>query len=212
MERSMKVIGFVLAVCAWPCLAGNVYRCPDGSFQDKPCGGGGVVVAKNKPPAQVGGDKVCSDAAQWAEQIAKQKAQGVKLEVLLDDIDTHSDSYEKKLAEKKFTVDAYKFESPAEAKVSVEAQCVTNRSIAAAAAAGVTAQRVEANAGSVAVRSAPAVDSAAERTARDQKCAQYKEELTSVQEQQRGHNSPSGMESLSKKRRGLEKKLWDLCG
>ena len=133
----------------------------------------------------------------------------MKLETLLDDIDTHSDSYEKKLAEKKFTVDAYKFESAAEAKVSVEAQCVTNKNIAAAAAA----QRVEANAGTVAARSAPAFDSAAaERTARDQKCAQYKEELTSVQEQQRGHNSPSSMDSLSKKRRGLEKKLWDLCG
>ena len=207
------ILGYALAVCALPCLAGNVYRCPDGSFQDKPCGGGGVVVAKNKTPAQVGADKVCSDAAQRAEQIAKQKAQGVKLEALLDDIDSHSDSYERKLAEKKFAVDAYKFESAAEAKVSVEAQCVTNKNIAAAAAAGAAAQRVEANAGTVAARSAPAFDSAAaERTARDQKCAQYKEELTSVQEQQRGHNSPSSMDSLSKKRRGLEKKLWDLCG
>ena len=132
----------------------------------------------------------------------------MKLEALLDDIDSHSDSYEKKLAEKKFTVDAYKFESPAEAKVSVEAQCVTNRSIAAAAAAGGAAQRIEANAGFVAARSAPAVDSAAaERSARDQKCAQYKEELTSVQEQQRGHNSPSGMESFSKKRRAREETL-----
>ena len=60
---------------------------------DKPCGGGGVVVAKNKPPAQVGADKVCS-MPRTAEQIAKQKAQGVKLEALLDEIDTHSDSYE----------------------------------------------------------------------------------------------------------------------
>jgi hypothetical protein len=140
------------------------------------------------------------------------QAQGVKLEALLDEIDTHSDSYEKRLAEKKFTDDAYKFETPAEAKVSVEAQCVTSRSMAAANASGVVLQRVEASVGTVAQRSTPAVDPAArERAARDRKCTQYREELTSVQEQQRGQNSPSGMESLSRKRRGIEKNIWDLC-
>jgi hypothetical protein len=35
----MRVLwGLILVSCAWPCVAGHVYRCPDGSFQDKPCG------------------------------------------------------------------------------------------------------------------------------------------------------------------------------
>ena len=211
-----SILGFVLVICAWPCLSGNVYRCPDGSFQDKPCGAGGVIVAKNRPPPQAGSDKACVEAGQRAEELAKLKLQGVKLEALLADIDSRSDGYDKKLEEKKLVVDAYKFGAPAEAKVSVEADCVAAKSKAAAtAAAGAVVQPPATGTGTASPERQAQVaadQSASERAARDRKCAQYKEDLTSVKEQQRGQNSVSSMESLNKRKRELEKKVWDSCG
>ena len=213
----MKVIlGFVLMICAWPCFAGHVYRCPDGSFQDKPCGDGGVVVAKNRPPPQAGSIKACVEAGQRAEEIAKLKGQSVKLEALLADIDTRSDGYDKKLEEKKFTVDAYKFGSPAEARVSVEAECVAGKNKAAVTATtGAVVQPPAAATGGPSAeqraQQAAADHSASERAARDRTCAQYKDELMSVKAQQREPNSPSRMDSLNKRKRDIEKKVSDSC-
>lgn len=214
-----SVVGLALLICAWPCFAGHVYRCPDGSFQDKPCGDGGVVVVKNRPPPQAGSDKACVEVAQRAEEVAKMKAQGVKVDAVLADIDNRSDGYEKKLQDKKFAVDAYKFGSPAEAKVSAEADCMAAKTKAAATAGNITDGGVRAPSTANSTQSAEqraqqmaAERSTSERAARERKCTQYKDDLSSVREQQRGQNSVSAMEGPNKRKRDLEKKIWDACG
>jgi hypothetical protein len=211
----MRVLwGLILVSCTWPCVAGHVYRCPDGSFQDKPCGEGGVVVAKNRPPPQAGGDKACVELGQRAEQVAKLKAQGVPLETVLADIDTKTDAYDKKLDEKKFTVDVYKLGSPTEARVGFEADCVAAKKKAATVPSATVIEQRSAGGGELSPERRAQLEAehkAQDQAIRDRKCSEYRTDLSELREKQRVGGSASRMESLTKKKRELEQNIADTC-
>ena len=44
------VLAALFALPAAPVVAANVYRCPDGSYADKPCGQGQKVVTTTRLP------------------------------------------------------------------------------------------------------------------------------------------------------------------
>lgn len=198
-----------------PAEAGKLYRCADGSYEDKPCMGG-KVVGSNRPAPRAEGDKACVETGKRAEQMAQARVDGVALEDVLADIDGTGESYERRLGQKKLAVQVYQSRSsPVEARVVAEADCVAAKSQAAPAA------RAEPIA-----PAAPAVpaDGAAERAAADarrraeadaarqRQCSEYRSQLSEVRARQRSQTSVQESDRLNAKRRELDRQIWEICG
>jgi hypothetical protein len=201
-----------------PVLAGKLYRCADGSFQDKPCvEGGGTVVGSNRRAPRAEGDKICVEAGKRAEQIAQSRVGGVALEQLLADIDAGNEPYERRLEQKKQAVQVYQDKSsPLEARVVAEADCVAGKSkavqapsAAAAVPAPSAAPRESGGGDAAAVEARRKADADA---ARRKKCDQYQAELAAVRSSQRDQVSIRDAERLNVKKRDLDQKVWETCG
>jgi hypothetical protein len=198
-------------------LAGKLYRCADGSFQDKPCvEGGGTVVGTNHSAPKVEGDKVCVEAGKRAEQIAQSRADGIPLEQLLADIDNRSDAYERRLEQKKLAVQVYQSKgSPLEARIIGEADCVAakgNASPAPSASAPAPATAVSREPTPTDQAAIEARRKADADAARRKQCEKYQSELAEVRRSQANQVSIKESERLSLKKRELDKKVWDTCG
>ena len=115
----------IASLLSAPCAAA-VYRCADGSFQDKPCdkGDGKVVtkrdtVGKARPP-----DDECATGGLEVLEIARARADGKTSDAMLAATDKSYLSYAKKLERKKLIVDVFrKSGTPQEIAVSFEAAC-----------------------------------------------------------------------------------------
>ena len=131
--RLLPVIAAALVATLPVISPAAVYRCPDGSFQDKPCDKGDSKVVnkrntagKPRPP-----DDVCAALGQQAGDIAKAKADGATSEKLLAEVDKEDVPYAKKLERKKLIVDVYqKTGTPQEMSIVFEADCVKSREAA----------------------------------------------------------------------------------
>ena len=221
MSRSVVRAALLIAcftLLPSPAVAGKLYRCADGSFQDKPCvEGGGTVVGSNRRAPRAEGDKICVEAGKRAEQIAQSRADGIALEQLLADIDAGNEPYEHRLQRKKEAVQVYQDKgSPLEARVVAEADCVAGKSKAVPAASA--AQAVPA--APATPREAGAADTAAAEArrkgdadaARRKQCEEYRTELAEVRSNQRSQVSVREADRLNSKKRELDKKIWDTCG
>jgi CO/xanthine dehydrogenase FAD-binding subunit len=117
--------------------AAKVYRCPDGSYADKPCGEGQrVVTTTRRYTAVPGEDKECVAMADDAEELANGKASGVTSAQALKRVEEAGLPYEQRTLRKKFVVKVYQTSgSPAEVRSLVEADCVSDKKAASKAAA-----------------------------------------------------------------------------
>jgi hypothetical protein len=193
-----------------------VYKCPDGTFQDKPCdkGEGRVVTKRNtvgkpKPP-----DDACAALGLEAGQIAKAKAEGATSAKLLSDVDAQELPYARKLEQKKLIVDVFqKTGSPQEVAITFEAECVKSRDAQKAArpAPDTDARRMP----GAAVGNAPQTDPAEEKKRaaeqRKRRCDDLKGQRDSVVAQQRSGGSVTTMDSLQAQRLAIDKKISAEC-
>ena len=131
-------IAVLLALLA-PAVTGAapVYRCPDGSYADKPCGADARVVTTTRRSSPEGGARrACIAVGQDAEQISRRKAGGASAAQLLTAVDNGPLSFEEKAARKKFVVTVFQTPgSPAEVRALAEADCVARTRAAEAAQA-----------------------------------------------------------------------------
>jgi len=214
--RAAALILLCVLACS-PALAGKLYRCADGSFQDKPCvEGGGTVVGSNRPAPRVEGDKACIEFSKRAEQIAQSRADGIALEQLLADIDSRNDPYERRLEQKKLVVQVYQSKaSPLEARVVAEADCVAVKSKAvpapsaaeSAPATGASREPGPTDQAAMAARRKADADAAQRK-----QCEKYQSELTELRRSQGNQTSIREAERLNQKKRELDKKVWEFCG
>ena len=213
MRRAAVLV--VIGLFVSPAFAGKLYRCSDGSYQDKPCGdGSGAVVGVNRPAPRADADRACVETGKRAESLAKSKATGVPLEDVLAQIDNRDEPYERRIEQKKFAVQVYQAKgSPTEARILFEAECVAARGkdvpvASPAAPAPLAAPRESSPREGAEVQ---AQRKAQEESARKAKCAEYQSALAEIRQAQRDPVSMSEADRLSKKKRELEKKIWDLC-
>lgn len=196
-----------------------VYRCPDGSFQDKPCdkGDSKVVTKRNtagkpKPP-----DDACAALGLDATQIAKARADGRTSEAMIGDVDKEEIPYAAKLARKKLIVDVYqKTGSPQEVGIIFEADCAKAREAARKQVPAQVPRQVAAPEGVYRADSTPDPAEAAKRAAEQQKtaaeakkrqCDELGARRDSVMARQRAGGSISAMESLNRSRQEIDRQI-----
>jgi hypothetical protein len=216
------VVAILLAAGAWMAAvpmaqAAKVYRCPDGSYADKPCGEGQRVVTTTKRYTAVPGeDKECVAMADDAEELASGKASGMTSAQALKRVDEAGLPYEQRTLRKKFVVKVYQTAgSPAEVRSLVEADCVSDKKAAAKTAAAEkaaadkaasdqaarAASTQTANAGTAAPAGAPAKS----------QCDELKRTLAALRNRQRDGGADADMEQMKGDQRDTEKQLAGLC-
>ncbi len=132
MRIPLLVTGALILACSHVASAA-VYRCADGSFQDKPCdkGDGKVISKRNTAGKPRPPDDVCVALGLDAAQIAKTRADGGTSEAQIIGVDKEGISSAEKLARKKLIVDVYqKTGTPQEIGIIFEADCVKAREAA----------------------------------------------------------------------------------
>lgn len=190
--------------------AAKVYRCPDGSYADKPCGEGQRVVTTTKrhtvaPDA----DRQCVALADDAEDLARGKAEGVTVQRALKQVDESGLPYEKRTQRKKFVVKVYQTPgSAAEIRSIVEADCVTEKKADKARDAERAAgESVRANAGVP----APAASTPDTGEAQRRQCESAKAQIESIRKQLRAGGSADTMDDLRDDESAARKQLSALC-
>lgn len=195
-----------------PALAGKVYRCPDGSYQDKPCGQGERVVASNNPqqgpPADA--DPVCFERGRAARRLVAQREKGVTADRIIKEIDASGKPYEQRTDEKAFAVRVYQTKgSPAEVATLMEADCVSAKRAEAARAA--QAASTPAQAPAAAAEAVPAQVVAKEDQALARACKQLQTDARRNKSLSRKGGSSAEMEDLAEQGRDIAAQLKDLC-
>ena len=193
-----------------PAVAGKVYRCPDGSYQDKPCGQGERVVANNnrQAAAPVGADKACFERGREAWRLAKMRAGDVPIEKVVDSIESSGKPYQQQLDEKAFAVRVYQTKgSPVEVKTLFESDCVAEKqkeSARVAAQATTTVAPTD-------TKSTPADTANGDDKELSKLCKQLKLDKKSVASKARAGAAGDEMEELMDQRRVLDEQLRELC-
>lgn len=124
-----------LLAASLPVQAAKVYRCPDGSYADKPCGEGAkVVTTTRRASSDNPAERLCLALGDEAMRIARQKAGGMSVSQAIAAVENQYIPFEEKAARKKLVVTVYQTPgTPAEARSLVEADCVTKEKEAKAA-------------------------------------------------------------------------------
>lgn len=209
MKRSW-VIALMFAFSP-PVLAGKVYRCPDGSYQDKPCGQGERVVAHNNPQsaAPPDADPACFQRGRAAARLVAQRDKGVSADKVLRDIDAGAKPYEQRVDEKAFVVKVFQTKgSVGEVATLMEAECMNEKRAQAAkevapAPAGATPLAAPESTAPKAVRKE---DGEIARL-----CRQLKADARENKAQSRKGGSAAEMDDLAEQRREIETQLKELC-
>lgn len=190
--------------------AAKVYRCPDGSYADKPCGEGQRVVTTTKrhtvaPDA----DRQCVALADDAEDLARGKAEGVTVQRALKQVDESGLPYEKRTQRKKFVVKIYQTPgSAAEVRSIVEADCVTEKKAEKTKdAERASAESVRPNAGTP-TAAQPAADNG---DAQRRQCESAKAQIESLRKQLRAGGSADTMDDLREDESAARRQLSALC-
>ena len=187
MPRTVR--SAVLLVLLAPAVAGAapVYRCPDGSYADKPCGADArVVTTTRRSSPEGGGQRACIAVGQDAEQISRRKAGGASAAQLLAAVDNGPLSFEEKAARKKFVVTVFQTPgSPAEVRALAEADCVTRTRAAEPAQAAPKPASAE---------PAPAAAAAPAGMTKDQ-CDRLRKDLASLRKHKAALAELEGMEA-----------------
>jgi hypothetical protein len=205
MKRmTFATILFAIATSVW---AGKVYRCPDGSYQDKPCGEGERLLTTNNhgaaPPP--GADKACFERGREAARLARLREAGLSFERLAEGIERGGKPYEQQLSEKAFAVQVYQSKgSAAEIATIFESDCVAKNGATATPQGQATLPSVQ----PPAVESEQASKAASQR---DQLCGRLKRDGASIRAHERKGGSIEDMESLADQRRAIEQQLRELC-
>jgi hypothetical protein len=193
----------VLTGVAGACIAGTVtlaagvFRCPDGSYQDKPCGEGGKLVTSTtrEAPPEKGQDAQCLGRAKLAEKFARDKAGGATPEAILARVDKEMMPYEERVARKKFAAEVLQMKGgPAEVRATVEADCMEQKN-AAARDAERAAQQAK-----------------VQEDARARECESARRELQSAKTAERGGGSIDSLDSLRAVTRSAEARMRKSCG
>jgi len=160
----------------------KVYRCPDGSYADKPCGEGArVVTTTRRSSSENAAHQACVSVGEDAERLARRKAGGTTPAQLLAAVDHEALPFAEKAARRKFVATVAQTPgSPAEVRAIVEGDCVA-RAEAEAKAARAAAAKPE-----PAPTPAPAPKKVAERPPGlgKEECARLKKDLAMLQQQQ----------------------------
>lgn len=168
--------------------AANVYRCPDGSYADKPCGQGQRVVTTTSRSSSTSDTvRACTTLGQDAERLARKKAGGVTAAQALAGVDNEYIPFEEKAARKKFVVQVFRTPgSPAEVRSLIEADCVAERKALAEKAASERAAAEKAAAAERTPRPQPTTvaATAAPTTMSKEQCERMKRDMAALQKQQ----------------------------
>ncbi len=198
--------------------AAKVYRCPDGSYADKPCGEGQRVVTTTKRYTAVPGeDKECVAMADDAEELASGKANGVTSAQALKRVDEAGLPYEQRTLRKKFVVKVYQTTgSPAEIRSLVEADCVSDKKAAAKTAAAERAAADKAAADRAATEQARAQSANAGGTTvaggpNKAQCDELKRTMALLRKRQQDGGGGDAMDEMKGEQRDTEKQLAGLC-
>ncbi len=196
-----------------------VYKCADGSFQDKPCdkGDGKVITKRNTAGKPRPPDDACAALGLDASQFAKARADGRTSEALIGDVDKEEISSAAKLARKKLIVDVYqKTGTPQEIGIIFEADCVKARE-AARRQMPVAAPRHDAAPDGVGKPASAADPADAQKRAAEQQklaaeqktsnCDSLQSRREGVMSQQRAGGSISTMESLNRTRQDIDRQI-----
>jgi hypothetical protein len=210
----MALAAFVSLACP-----AAVYRCPDGSFQDKPCdkGDSKVITKRNtagkpKPP-----DDACAALGLDAAEVARARAAGATSEALIAEVDKTGLVYAKKLERKKLIVDVFqKTGTPQEVGILFEADCAAAReqarkSLPATRPPQPAVQRTAAEEAAE-QEAARQSETKARATAEEQKkksCEQMQSQRRSVLADQRSGGTIARMEELNQRRGAIDKALSD---
>lgn len=127
LSRTLLALAGLVATClASPAHAAKVYRCPDGSYADKPCGEGARVVTttrRSSPGSEA--DRACMDVGARAEKIARRRDDGLPPGKAIAAVDNEYVPYEEKSARRKLVVAVYRQQgTPAEVRSVMEAECL----------------------------------------------------------------------------------------
>ena len=94
--RAGPVLLLALLFAAAAAHAAKVYRCPDGSYADKPCGEGQrVVTTTTRYTVSPDADRQCVALAYAAEDITRGKAAGGTVQLALQQVDDSGLPHEK---------------------------------------------------------------------------------------------------------------------
>lgn len=209
--RAVPTMVIALLLAAPAAHAAKVYRCPDGSYADKPCGEGQRVVTTTKRhTVSPDADRQCVALADDAEDLARGKADGVTVQRALKQVDESGLSYEKRTQRKKFVVKVYQTQgSPAEVRSVVEADCVTDKKAAAAKdAERGTTESVRPNE-RVPAGAQPVADANADAMRRQ--CDALKTQFDALRQSQRAGGSADSMDGLRQQEADLRGRLSALC-
>lgn len=205
-----------------------MFRCPDGSYQDKPCGDGGKLVTKTsrEGPPEKGQDAQCLSRAKLAEKFARDKAGGTSPEDILARVDKEMLPYEERVARKKFAAEVLQMKGGlAEIKATVEADCLERKAAAAreaaekkAAADKAAAEKAEAaKAGEIEARQADSAQLAAQKAKereelRLRECASSRRMLQSAKAAERSGGSIDSLDQQRANTRNAEARVREYCG
>lgn len=204
--------------------AAGVFRCPDGSYQDKPCGDGGKLVTKTsrEAPPEKGQDAQCLARAKLAEKFARDKAGGTSPEDILARVDKEMMPYEERVARKKFAAEVLQMKGgPTEVKATVEAECMEKKADAAREAAEKKAAAEQAAAAmakeEAAAREAQAADNAARQTKYDEerrkeRCESARQSFEMAKNAERRGGSIDSLDSMRAATRSAEARVRKDCG
>ena len=208
--RAGPTMLLALLIAAPAAHAAKVYRCPDGSYADKPCGEGQRVVTTTKRyTVSPDADRQCVALAEDAEDIARGKAEGVTVQRALKQVDESGLPYEKRTQRKKFVVKVYQTQgSAAEVRSIVEADCVTDKKAEKTRdAERGSAESVRPNAGTP-TAAQPAADNG---EAQRRQCESAKAQIESIRKQLRAGGDVGEMEDLRGDESAARKQLSAIC-
>lgn len=208
--RAGPTMLLALLIAAPAAHAAKVYRCPDGSYADKPCGEGQRVVTTTKRhTVSPDADHQCVALADDAEDLARGKAEGVTVQRALKQVDESGLPYEKRTQRKKFVVKVYQTPgSAAEVRSIVEADCVTEKKAETTKGAErASAESARPNAGTPAAAQ-PVADSG---EAQRKQCESAKTQIESIRKQLRAGGGVDAMEDLREDESAARRQLSALC-
>lgn len=207
----LLMIALLFAFSA-PALAGKVYRCPDGSYQDKPCGQGERVVAHNNPKAAPppDADPACFERGRAAGRLVAQRDKGISADKVLKEIDASGKPYDQRIDEKAFAVKVFQTQGSAtEVHALFESQCVKDKRAEAARAAQSPAPAAATPVEQDAPRSTAKETAAQAEQAR--LCKQLQADVKRNKAKQRKGGSIDEMETLSGEGMDLQEQLRAMC-
>ncbi|MBK8017298.1 MAG: hypothetical protein JNL33_08050 [Betaproteobacteria bacterium] len=169
--------------------AAKVYRCPDGTYADKPCGEGArVVTTTRRSSGGTDTQRACAAVGEDAERISRKKTGGVSATQALAAVDNEYLGVQEKSARRRFVTSVYQTPgSPGEVRAIVEADCLAKADAAEKEREKERAAKAaaEAAAAKAAAQPAPAAAEPAKTAGLSkEQCDKLKKDLAAVRKQQ----------------------------